>query len=111
MKLLFDENLSRRLVERLADLFPDSTHVAYQELLHAPDEHIWKLAKERGFAIVTADADFYERAIAFGPPPKVVWLSGRDYPTAFAERLIRSQAIRITEFLQDNDQAVLVLTP
>jgi predicted nuclease of predicted toxin-antitoxin system len=69
------------------------------------------LAKERGFVIVTADADFHERAIAFGPPPKVVWLRGCDYPTAVAERLIRSQAIRISEFLQDRDKAILVLKP
>jgi len=27
MKLLFDQNLSPRLVERLTDIFPDSTHV------------------------------------------------------------------------------------
>ena len=69
MKLLLDENLSRRLVERVADLFPDSTL------------------------------------------PKVIWLRGCDYPTAIAERLIRKQAIRVAEFLEDRDQAVLVLTP
>ena len=28
MKLLFDENLSRKLVVRLAELYPDSIHVA-----------------------------------------------------------------------------------
>ena len=27
MKLLFDQNLSPKLVSRLADLFPDSVHV------------------------------------------------------------------------------------
>jgi predicted nuclease of predicted toxin-antitoxin system len=27
MKLLFDQNLSPKLVRRLADLFPDSSHV------------------------------------------------------------------------------------
>ena len=72
---------------------------------------IWEYARVGGFAIVTADADFYELATAFGPPPKVIWLRGCDYPTAVAERLIRAQAIRIAEFLQDPDQAVLVLAP
>jgi len=28
VKLLFDENLSRKLVVRLAELYPDSIHVA-----------------------------------------------------------------------------------
>ena len=71
----------------------------------------WEHAKARGFAIVTADADFYELSTTFGPPPKVIWLRGCDYPTAVAEGLIRNQAIRIAEFLQNEDQGVLVLTP
>jgi predicted nuclease of predicted toxin-antitoxin system len=59
--------------------------------------------------VVSADSDFYELAITLGPPPKVIWLRNCDYPTAFAESLIRGQAIRIGEFLNDPDQAVLVL--
>jgi predicted nuclease of predicted toxin-antitoxin system len=109
VKLLFDENLSRRLVARLADLFPESSHVVLEGLLQNPDIAIWEYAKARAFAIVTADADFYELSTTFGPPPKVIWLRGCDYPTGVAEGLIRNQAIRITEFLQNEDQGVLVL--
>ncbi|HLJ45034.1 MAG TPA: DUF5615 family PIN-like protein [Bryobacteraceae bacterium] len=111
MKLLFDENLSRRLISRLADLFPNSSHVVLEGLPQNPDIVVWEYAKTRGFAIVTADADFYELSTTFGPPPKVIWLRGCDYPTAVAEGLIRNQAIRIAEFLQNEDQGVLVLTP
>jgi len=111
VRLLLDENLSRRLVERLADLFPGSTHVASEGLLQAPDARVWEYARANGLAIVTADADFYELATTFGPPPKVIWLRGCDYPTAAAERLIRREAIRVSEFLQDADQAVLTLAP
>ena len=73
MKLLFDENLSRRLVARLADLFPESSHVVLEGLLQNPDIVVWEYAKAREFAIVTADADFYELSTTFGPPPKVIW--------------------------------------
>ena len=45
MKLLFDENLSRKLVARLADLYPDSVHVAEASLLESPDREIWEFAK------------------------------------------------------------------
>jgi predicted nuclease of predicted toxin-antitoxin system len=110
VKLLFDENLSRKLVQRLADLFPGSKQAESEELLQAPDAQVWAYAKANGFTIVTADADFYELAITFGPPPKVIWLRGCDYPTAVAERLIRGQAIRIAEFFE-SDAAVLILTP
>ncbi|MBI4907730.1 MAG: DUF5615 family PIN-like protein [Acidobacteria bacterium] len=111
MKLLFDENLSRRLVARIEDLFPESSHVVREGLLQNPDIVIWEYARARGVAIVTADADFYELSTAFGPPPKVIWLRGCDYPTEVAERLIRNQTIRIAEFLQNEEQGVLVLTP
>ncbi len=111
MRLLLDENLSRRLVERLADLFPGSTHAESEGLLQAPDIKVWEHAKANGFTIVTADADFYELATTFGPPPKVIWLRGCDYATTVAERLIRGQAIRVAEFLEAGDAAVLILTP
>jgi predicted nuclease of predicted toxin-antitoxin system len=111
VKLLFDANLSWRLVQRLSDLFPESTHVRLQGLTHASDELIWEYAEAGEFTIVTADADFYELATASGPPPKVIWLRGCDYPTAVAERLLRSQTIRIVDFLHDDHQAVLILMP
>ena len=72
---------------------------------------LWKHTKAVGFTIVSADGDFYELAITFGPPPKVIWLRGCDYPTAVTEQLLRSQAIRIAEFLADESQGVLILTP
>jgi predicted nuclease of predicted toxin-antitoxin system len=109
VKLLLDENLSRRLVQRIEDLFPNSVHAGTIGLLHVPDRSVWEFAKANDFSIVTADADFYELATALGPPPKVIWLRGCDYPTAVAEQLIRSQAIRIAEFLEEPEPAVLIL--
>jgi predicted nuclease of predicted toxin-antitoxin system len=58
VKLLFDENLSRRLVPRILDLFPDSSHVSFEGLLEATDLVLWEYAKENVFALVSADADF-----------------------------------------------------
>lgn len=62
MKLLFDENLSRKLVGRLDDLFAGSSHAATEGLLRSPDTAVWEYAKAHAFTIVTADADFYEMA-------------------------------------------------
>jgi predicted nuclease of predicted toxin-antitoxin system len=111
VKLLLDENRSRRLVSRITDLFPDSAHVSSVALLHVPDTLVWEYAKSHDFSIVTADADFYELASTLGPPPKVIWLRGCDYPTAVAEEMIRGQAIRIAEFLVEPERAVLILRP
>ena len=40
MKLLLDENLSRHLVTRLAESFPDSTHVTAVGLDQATDRAV-----------------------------------------------------------------------
>lgn len=109
MKLLFDENLSRKLVGRLAELYPESAHVAEFELLESPDREIWEFAKSRDFIIVTTDSDFYELATTIGPPPKVIWLRRWTHPTRDAEWVLRREAVRITELSTDPELGVLIL--
>jgi predicted nuclease of predicted toxin-antitoxin system len=46
MKLLFDQNLSHKLARRLADLFPNSTHVREVGLKEAEDPEVWEYAKQ-----------------------------------------------------------------
>ena len=75
MKLLLDENLSDRIVYQIADLFPDSTHIKAVDLREADDFVAWEWTKQHGFAIVSKDTDFHQRAILFGHPPKFIWLS------------------------------------
>ena len=60
VKLLFDQNLSYRLVHQLAHLFPDSLHVRDVRLQAADDDQVWRYAEENGFAIVSKDADFHQ---------------------------------------------------
>jgi predicted nuclease of predicted toxin-antitoxin system len=47
MKLLFDQNLSFRLCQNLADLFPESSHVRLLGLSEAGDLALWDYAKTR----------------------------------------------------------------
>jgi predicted nuclease of predicted toxin-antitoxin system len=46
LKLLFDENLAPSLVLGLADVFPDSGHVARIGLGTAQDREVWEYARE-----------------------------------------------------------------
>lgn len=78
-------------------------------MLRSPDREIWEFARARGFVIVSTDSDSYELATTLGPPPKVVWLRRWTHPTRDAERVLRREAIRITEFLADPELGVLVL--
>ena len=109
MKLLFDANLSPKLVQRLAELFPDSTHVFDTGLAcFTSDEAIWEYAREHGFAVVTADSDFLDLANSRGAPPKVVRLENCNYRTSRVEELLRRHAILIAE-LEQSTQATLVI--
>ena len=98
MKLLFDANLSPRLVPRLSELFPGSIHVFDTNLVrYTPDDAIWEYAKTGGYTIVTADSDFILIAERRGVPPGVVHLENCNYRTARVEELIRRNAVRITD--------------
>ena len=59
VKLLFDQNLSPRLVRRLADLHPGSTHVFSLGIDRASDDDVWERAREDGYRI--ADMVTFER--------------------------------------------------
>ncbi len=110
MRLLFDENLSRKLVKLLADCYPDSEHVVSSGLERAPDDLIWSHALEHGLAIVTKDADFLQRSWLLGPPPKVIVLRVGNAGTRTVEVLLRRQHIRMRDFIADPKKALLVLT-
>jgi predicted nuclease of predicted toxin-antitoxin system len=64
MKLPLDENLSRRLVPKLLDVFPSTIHVANVDMLRTPDPEIWQYSKENDFTIITKDDDFWRWPIA-----------------------------------------------
>lgn len=111
MKLLWDHNLSPRLVRRLADVFPDSLHVAEVGLSTADDAQVWGYAVAHGCAIVSKDSDFLQRSILFGPPPKAIRIRCGNCSTAAIEALLRKRANQVQEFLLDETAAFLVLGP
>ena len=74
MKLIFDQNLSPRLVDQLGDLFPGSAHVQSLRLDRVLDVLLWDFARENDFLIVTKDVDFSDRIALLGYPPKVIWI-------------------------------------
>ena len=102
-------NLSRKLVTRLADIFPNASHVQLQGLAEKTDTEIWDFAKLNDFCIVTQDADFTERSRLYSSPPKVVWLRCGNAPTNQVETLIRSGQEAIQELLSNSNLHCLEL--
>lgn len=109
MKLLFDENLSHRLVAELADIYPGSVNVRDIDLAGASDEAVWAYARDNGFAVVSKDTDFYQRAVTYGAPPKVIWLRVGNAPTGVAEELLRVRHETVRACARDGEAAFLTL--
>ena len=110
MKLLFDENLSPKLVARLAAEFPDSIHVSRVGLDQADDASVWEFAGSNGLTIVTKDADFSEISLRLGAPPKVIWLRRGNCSVDDTAAMLRDHVDGVRAFLDDERSAVLVIT-
>ena len=106
MKLLFDENLSRKLVQRLADL---SAHVVGVDLMNSPDGGIWEIRKSERIPHRERRLDFYDLCDNSGTAAESSLAATLDHPTADAERVLRREAIRIAKFVEDPELGVLVL--
>lgn len=111
MKLLLDENLSPKLRQVLDAAFPDTQHVRDLGLKRSPDSDIWRFAAEHDYAIVSKDADFHQRSLVFGFPPKVIGIFAGNCPTIVIERMLLGKKDIIIEFLEDEAASFLPLMP
>ena len=109
MKLLFDQNLSPKLVTRLIDLFPDSTHVQYVGLDTSADTILWRYARDNDYIIVSKDADFGEKSTIHGHPPKVIWLRHGNSSTNSVEKILTDHYSDIQTLVNNPDQGLLIL--
>lgn len=110
MKLLFDQNLSPKLVNRLSDLFPGSEHVHSIGLDRSDDDSIWAYALANDFVIVSKDEDYNLLAVLRGSPPKVIWLTTGNCTTAYVESLFRAHIAEIQDFEVDPSSTTIVLS-
>lgn len=110
MKLLFDENLSPKLVLLLADVFPDSLHVRDVGLKAADDPIVWEYAKTNNLILVSKDSDMHQRSFVFGPPPKVVWVRLGNCSTSDVVSLLRRHINALEAFEANEFAAFLILS-
>jgi predicted nuclease of predicted toxin-antitoxin system len=109
MRLLFDEQLSERLVRLFGDVYPDSRHVTHVVGEGAPDEAVWRAAVEHRCALVTRDEDFHRLSVLRGAPPKVIWLRIGNCTSSEVARLLRVHRETVRAFLDQSDATVLEL--
>ena len=109
MKLLLDQNLSPRLVRRLADLFPNSNHVSEVGLDRSLDREVWDYARQHEYIIVTKDVDFSEFSILQGFPPKVIWIRRGNCSTQAIEAILQENFASIQAMNEDAKTGILEL--
>ncbi len=109
MKLLLDENLSRRLVPFLQQDFPGTSQVVLAGLESASDREVWDHAKQNGYVVVTRDADFQELSLVWGTPPQVIRLKTPNVGRGAILKLLLENKDHIYETLDDQGLACIEL--
>lgn len=101
MKLLFDQNISHRVVKLISNSIIKAHQVRELGLENKSDAEIWKFAKENNYSIVTFDADFCELTILYGIPPKIIWLRTGNLKTSELADIIKNKLELIEEFVSN----------
>lgn len=109
MRFLVDENLSPKIVSLLDSRFPGTVHVSAAGLAGSGDEMIWRHARNNGFVVLSKDADFNQRALLRGHPPKVVWARVGEMRTNEIAAAVLARADELDRFEVDAEQSVFVI--
>ena len=107
MKLLFDQNISFRLIKRISDFYPNAKQVKKLGLENATDNEIFEFAKRNNYSIVTFDSDFCDLNILKGYPPKIIWIRTGNTTTKNLEIILKNKYELIKSFISEEDYGCL----
>jgi predicted nuclease of predicted toxin-antitoxin system len=109
VKLLFDQNISHRIIKLLDADFSACDQIRRLKLENKSDKEIWTFAGQNNFIVVTFDADFYEFSNLYGHPPKIIWLRfGNNTTSGIAQVLIEKKEL-INDFIKQDEFSCLEL--
>jgi predicted nuclease of predicted toxin-antitoxin system len=103
VKLLLDEHLSPKLARRLQDIFPGTSQVDLLNLKGSGDQELYQYAGDHQYVMVSKDDDFYDLALSFARPPKVVILRVGNVTTSEIETILRGSVEVLNHFYQTPD--------
>ena len=101
MTLLFDQNISSRIIRLLQDEFPGCTQVTRVGLGNTKDSQIWEYAGNNKMCIVTFDSDFLDLLTVRGFPPKIILLRFGNTSTDEIASILCDRKLSIDSFLED----------
>ena len=109
MKLLFDQNISPRILKKLPSEFSECEQVRFVGLEDASDNKIFEFARSNEFAIVTFDSDFVDLNALRGTPPKVIYLNTGNLTTQNVSELILNNLLTLQHYLNSDNDNILEL--
>ena len=109
MNLLFDQNLSPKILKILPQEFSKSQQVRFVGLENSSDFQIFQYARDNDFAIVTFDSDFVDLNAMHGTPPKIVYLNTGNLTTKHISELLTANILRISHYLKSESDDILEL--
>lgn len=107
MKLLFDQNISFRVVRKIINEFPLAISVWDVGLYEEDDFPIWEYAKEYGYTIVSQDSDFDDLSTLQGHPPKIIMVRTGNISNADLAKLLILRKDRIEHFINNSNRGRL----
>ena len=99
MKILFDQNISFRILKSLPSLFESLSHVKKENLFNSKDFDICEFAKNNDFTIVTQDSDFNDFNLLYGFPPKIKWIKTGNIKTLAIVTLLSDHFTQLENFM------------
>jgi len=105
VKLLFDQNISFRVISKISNNFPEANQVLQLGIENYSDVELWKYAKENDFTLITFDADFYELSSLKEFPPKIIWLRFGNTKSDLIANKINVKHSLIKEFINAREYA------
>lgn len=103
MKILFDQNISYRIISKITVAFPNAKQIKQLGIENYSDIEIWDYAKKNEYTIITFDSDFFDFANIKGHPPKIIWLRIGNTKTDFLAGILNEKKSIISDFIQSDN--------
>ena len=109
MNLLFDQNISPRILKILPQQFSNCQQVRFVGLEDSSDFEIFQFARKNDFAVVTFDSDFVDLNAMHGTPSKIVYLNTGNLTTSNVSELLTENTLRIHHYPKSESDHILEL--
>ena len=109
MNLLFDQNISPKILKLLPPELSNCQQVRFVGLEDSSDYEIFQFARKNDFAVVTFDSDFVDLNAMHGMPPKIIYLNTGNLTTKSISKLLMDNILRINYYLNSSSDDILEL--